>query len=83
MIIEQTLVELVKEYDAMDSNERRADKGQAIRKNIQLIGLTAAFFGGYDAMIKLHDAAEELVGSDNSVGYYLNQIWDGIGGWWS
>lgn len=71
--IEQTLVDLVKNLD-----EERNDA--AIEK-IRLIGSTAAFFGGYPAMEKLHDAAEVLVGNDNSVGSRLNGLWDGIGGW--
>lgn len=83
MTIENTVVELVKEYDAMNSSERGEDRGQAIRKDIRLIGTTAAFFGGADGMTELHDAAEALVGKDNSVGYWLNKLWDGIGGWWA
>lgn len=83
MAIENTIVELVKEYDAMGSAERANERGQAIVKDIRLIGNTAAFFGGYDGMTRLHDAAEALVDKDNSVGFWLNRMWDGIGGWLS
>lgn len=83
MRIEEMLVEMVRKYDTMDSNGRRGAEGLAIRKEIELVGTTAAFFGGYDGMKKLHDAAEEFVNNDNSVGFYLNLIWDGIGGWFS
>lgn len=83
MKIENTIVELIKEYDAMDSDARDEVRGQVIVKDIRLIGNTAAFFGGYDGMTKVHDAAEALAGKDNSVGYWLNKMWDGIGGWWA
>ena len=74
--IEQHLVDLVREWDGMDSAERRdSARGKAI--------LPAAFFGGFDGMKKLHDAAEEIVGFDNSVGFWINRLWDGIGGWCS
>lgn len=89
MPIEQTLVKLVEEYNALKRKESASfaapDDTQikAVIGKIHLIGHTAAFFGGYDGMKALHDAAEALVGSDNSVGYILNQAWDGIGGWWA
>lgn len=55
----------------------------AVREAIRTIGRTAAFFGGYDAMKRLHDAVEDMTGSTNEIGYELNFAWDGIGGWWS
>jgi hypothetical protein len=67
------LVILVKSLDE--------DRNEAVIEKIRLIGTTAAFFGGFHAMEKLHDAAEALVGNDNSVGSRLNGLWDGIGGW--
>lgn len=79
----ERLVALVREWEAMPSDERQGPKGQAVLEMIYTAGRTAAFFGGYDAMKALHDAAEELVGNDNSVGYRLNSMWDGIGGWWA
>ena len=82
--IEQHLVDLVREWDGMDSAERRdSARGKAILPDILLIGQTAAFFGGFDGMKKLHDAAEEIVGFDNSVGFWIHRLWDGIGGWCS
>ena len=82
--IDHQLFELVREWDRMDSAERRdSARGKAIQHDIELIGQTAAFFGGYDAMKRLHDAAEEIVGYDNSIGYWLNPLWDRIGGWCS
>lgn len=82
--IHHHLVELVREWDGMDSHERRtSERGKAILHDIQLIGATAAHFDGYDGMKQLHDAAEALVGGDNSVGYWLNSMWDGIGSWCS
>lgn len=82
--IEQHLVALVQAWDRMESEQRRNSvSGKAILHDIHLIGQTAAFFGNYDGMIALHDAAEEIGGNDNSVGYWLNSMWDGIGGWCS
>lgn len=75
------LVTLVKRYDDMDSDTRQSKVGIALRDHIRVAGATAAFLGGFDAMKQLHNAAEELVGSNNSVGYWLNYMWDGIGGW--
>lgn len=54
-----------------------------VREKIQLIGRTAAFFGGYDGMMKLHNACEASTGNSNEVGDVLNRAWDGIGGWWA
>ncbi len=81
--IDRVIVELVRQWDAMDSDERNTPRGHAILKDVQLIGQTAAFFGGYSAMKQLHDVAENHVGNDNSIGYWLNRMWDGIGSWLS
>ena len=50
-------------------------------EQLRLVGMTAAFFGGYGAMKRLHDAAEDLVGNTNEVGYIINRAWDMVGGW--
>jgi hypothetical protein len=82
--IDHHLFTLVREWDRMEQDERRdSARGKAIRHDIELIGQTAAFFGGFDGMKKLHDAAEQIVGFDNSVGFWINRLWDGIGGWCS
>jgi hypothetical protein len=81
--IADVLVELVREWDQMDKQQRNGARGQAICHDIRLIGQTAAFFGGFDGMISLHDAAEAMVGNTNEIGYYLNLLWDRIGGWCS
>ena len=54
-----------------------------VRDKIQIIGRTAAFFGGFDGMTKLHNACEAMTGNCNEVGDVLNRAWDGIGGWFS
>lgn len=82
-MIEHYLVAAIKTWDGMTPDERRSLTGLALRKEVKTIGMTAAFFGDYDGMKKLHDACEALVGNDNSVGYWLNTMWDGIGSWCS
>lgn len=77
------LMEMVQEYAAMTERQQRRVVGQLIVEKIHTVGHTAAFFGGWEAMKKLHDAAVELENADNRVGYWLNLMWDGIGGWWA
>lgn len=81
--IETVLIDLVREWDGMDKQQRQGARGQAIRHDIRLIGQTAAFFDGFGGMVKLHNAAERLVGNDNSVGLHLNLLWDRIDSWCS
>lgn len=82
--IEETIVEMTRELDelrgqnAPEVNARRDE----LYARLRLIGATAAFYGGYDAMKKLHDAAERLVGNTNKAGCYITRAWDGVGGWW-
>lgn len=90
------LIDWVRQYDGL-KQERRAltyrdpmekrdaldERIYALAYRIQVAGVTASFFGGYDGMKRLHDAAEAVVGRDNSVGANLNRLWDGIGGWWA
>lgn len=75
------LVELVRTYEGMSSRERESDEAKLLLAKVHAAGYTADFFGGFDGMRRLHDAAEELVGNDNSVGYWLNYMWNGIGRW--
>jgi hypothetical protein len=77
----ELLVKLTQEWDQMDSDARRGPRGQEIKHDIELIGIATDHVGGFDAMTRLHNQAEALVGNDNSVGFYLNSMWDGIGGW--
>ena len=82
-MIEKKLVALVQEFKSLQgaSDEESSIRQDIIREHIELIGETAAFYGGFRGMIDLHDAAEELVGCDNSIGYHLNEMWAGIGRW--
>lgn len=79
--IEWVIIDLVREWDQMDKSLRHGPRGQQIHHDLRLIGRTAEFFDGFDGMKRLHDAAEQLVDNDNSVGFYLNLLWDGIGSW--
>ena len=82
--IEEAIVEMTRELDVLrgqdapEVNARRDD----LYARLRLIGATAAFYGGYDAMKQLHDAVELLVGNTNKAGYYISRAWDKIGGWW-
>ncbi|NCU67958.1 hypothetical protein GWK50_19230 (plasmid) [Acidovorax sp. 210-6] len=79
--MEQPTVAITRELDGLrgkadpEANARRDE----LYARLRLIGATAAFFGGYDGMKKLHDAAEQLVGNTNEAGYYVNRAWD-LGG---
>lgn len=81
--IEQSIIEITQELaqlrgrDEFATNARRDE----LYARLRLVGATAAFFGGWDAMKKLHDAAEALSGNNNEAGYYINRAWDMIGGW--
>ncbi len=82
--IQTQLIDLAREMEALrgrldfDSTARRDE----VRELIKTIGRTAAFFGGLDAMKRLHNACEAEIGNTNEVGDVLNRAWDGISGWW-
>lgn len=77
------LVHKVKQWDKMSEQEREGPVGTTLYLEIRAAGHAASFFGGYDGMKALHDACEDLVDDDNSVGGHLNHLWDMIGGWLS
>lgn len=57
------------------------EEAKRMVRQIRLVAWGAVFIGGFGALRELHDAAESTVGNDNSIGFYLNHLWDGIGGW--
>jgi len=81
--IEQTIVEITRELNKLcgQRNPKAEIRRDELYAQLRLIGATAAFYDGYDAMKKLHDAAERLVGNTNDAGYYINRAWDMVGGW--
>ena len=81
--IEETIVEMTRELAELrgQSDPEIDTRRDELYARMRLIGATAAFYGGYDAMKKLHDAAERLVGNSNKAGYYISRAWDMIGGW--
>ncbi len=81
--IEQTVVEITRELDTLrgKNSSRDQERRDELYLQMRLIGATAAFYGGFDAMKKLHDAVEQLVGNTNESGYYINRAWDMVGGW--
>lgn len=85
MLIQAELIGLVREIESMrgDRSAEAEAAREVVREKIKLIGRTAAFFGGFDGMTKLHNAVEEMTGNRNEIGDVLNRTWDGIGGWWA
>lgn len=83
MDIQEQLIGLARDMIRLRGNstvEADAERDQ-VREKIQIIGRTAAFFGGFDGMTKLHDACETMTGNRNEIGHVLNLAWDGIGVW--
>lgn len=85
MLIQDQLIALTREIEGLrgDRSPEASARRDVIREDIKIIGRTSAFFGGFDAMKKLHDACEDMTGRRNEVGNVLNRTWDGIGGWWA
>ena len=85
MLIEDQLIALTREMVSLrgDSSQEATDRRDIVREHIKIIGCTAAFFGGSEAMKKLHDACEDKTGKRNEVGEVLNLAWDGISNWWA
>ena len=75
MKIQHELIELVNKMIGLegDSSEQANLERDQVREKIQMIGRTAAFFGGFGGMAQLHDACEDLTGNRNVIGYELNR----------
>lgn len=85
MDIQEQLIGLARDMIRLRGNstaQADADRDQ-VREKIQIIGRTAAFFGGFDGMTKLHNSCEAMTGNRNEIGDVLNRAWDGISGWYS
>lgn len=72
------LADLVESYIKAIDNEDSVTRDK-LAEQIKIAGKSAAFFGGFEAMTLLHDGAVDI---NPDAGYYLNRLWDGIGGWW-
>lgn len=85
MLIQDQLIALTRELETLcgDDSGEATERRSVVREQIRTIGRTAAFFGGYEGMAKLHDACESRTGSTNEIGSVLNRTWDDIGGWWA
>ena len=53
------------------------EKLRALVHDCRIIGETAAFFGGYQAMLEMNNAIVDAGGDSRSINY----LWDGICGW--
>jgi hypothetical protein len=71
------LAELLHQWDAMPSEQRRSEAGRVALAEVRGIGETAAYFGGFDAMQAL-DRETSRTGAPH---HHLNAMWDLIGGW--
>lgn len=72
----EELVALVQQYDQL--KDRDTPEGAALIARVRAMGWAASFFGGYEGMSKLCQAAEEL---DRKAGYWINYTWHDIAGW--
>lgn len=83
--LEQIIVDITFELSNLSNAESQQDKARTAELYVllRLVGTTAAFCGGLDAMRRLCTTAEELAGKSHRAGYYINQAWHGIGEWWA
>lgn len=83
MDIQEQLIGLARDMIRLrgDSTAEAETERDQVREKIQIIGRTAAFFGGFNGMTKLHDACEAMTGNRNEIGDVLNRAWDRIGDW--
>lgn len=83
MTIQQELIDLCRRLMQLrgGTSVEATSELDLVRAQIRLIGRTAAFFGGFGGMSKLHDACEEATGNRNEIGGVLNGAWDGIDNW--
>lgn len=85
MLIQDQLIALTRELETLcgDHSREATERRSVVREHIKIIGRAAALLGGFEAMMKLHDACELMTGRTNEIGSVLNRTWDGIGGWWA
>ena len=85
IVIVGRAVQLVNDYHDIEYETRNDHQNkkanelrlQALAKELEIIGETAAFFGGYRAMLELNHAIIEAGGHSAT----LNEMWWGICGW--
>ena len=84
LVIVGRAAQLVNQVHELEYKSRRAPSNKTIRrkivaasKELEIIGETAAFFGGYQAMLELNHAIIEAGGHSMTA----NEAWWGICGW--
>lgn len=83
--LEQIILDITSELSGLSSSEDHQDQARTAELYLQLrlIGTTAAFCGGLDAMRRLYTTVERLAGKSYRAGHYINQAWHGVGEWWA
>lgn len=76
MVIGQTVVELVKAYQAMNPADQDGPEGRRVVGQIEELGETAAFWGGRNGVAQLRRAA---VSRDHTISAALGRILHRIG----
>lgn len=79
--IVNSLVVLIQQYQAMTREESQGPQGESIVEKIRLIGLTANYVGGGEAMLRLLDDAQRQDLKDRTITTTLDKVWDRIGSW--
>lgn len=79
--IVDSLVGLIKQYQAMTREESQGPNGETIVEKIRLIGFTAYYVGGEKAMLRLLDDAQNKDHNDKTITHTLDKVWDRIGSW--
>lgn len=83
LIVEQLVEMLVKVRGLRDvhGTNRRHEAG--LIAQVQLVGHTANYFGGYEAMSKLYSDVDRDAPRGDDIGSILDKAWHGIGTWLS
>ena len=77
MLIQNQLIDLARDMIRLRGDRSAAADAERdqVREKIEIIGRTAAFFGGFDGMTKLHNECEAMTGKTNEIGDVLNREW--------
>lgn len=83
LIVEQLVEMLVKVRSLREVHGTNRQPEVGLIVQIQLVGHTANYFGGYEAMSKLYSDVDRVAPRGNDIGSILDKAWHGIGTWLS